>query len=281
MRRILPFILLVCLFLVGCQDSAHNNTSSPFQNTDSTTTASENTTGVTTPATTTTGDASAEESATVAVYLLDEVSLSDSGYTRYYYAENGNIDYYEVMTIENDLRFSCHFEEPDANGMPCKVRLQWDEETGSSTTIRYHADGKIQEEQEDGSNYTGYQYSYNSAGDLSEKREYYDGMLQSMVRCEYEDDVLSGVFCENADGDAVYECVVKNGRIAERINYEYEDYHTRAVFEYDAQGNLTKITYLADGEPEAVELYSYKLIETDANRAQYLRQQQAYLLSII
>ncbi len=276
MRRVLPLVLLLCLLLAGCTALTDNGINPPLQNTDATST----TTGETTLATAPSEDASIDGPAAVTVYLLDRVNLYDSGYTQYYYDENGNIDYYDMMTIENELRYSCRFEEPDANGMPCKVRLQWDAETVTSTTLRYYADGKLQEAQEDGTNYTGYQYAYNAAGNLSEKREYYDGMLQSEVRCEYDGDVLSGVFCENADGEAVYECLVKNGRIAEKISYEYE-YDSRVFYEYDAQGNLIKITYLADGETEAVESYSYKTIETDANHAQYLCQQQAYLLSII
>lgn len=288
-RIILAFTLLACLLFAGCgkTDGGKTESNVTTQSKTSTQTESESTTTNTTDktkastqkktkATTKTTQSQPE---TVTVYLLKKTFLCDNGPTKFYYDKNHNISYYNCMTMEGSTRYNRYFEEQDANGMPCKIRTEWPGGDTYSSTLTYFADGKIESEMEDGSNFTGYQYAYDQKGDLIEKREYYDGILQTSVIFKYDGEKLKDVYCENAEGELIYDCVLKNGRIMSENHYDAA-YAYGYTYKYDKNGNLISKSIVMDGETQPLVEYSYKAVKVDYDRACYLQQQQKYLLSI-
>ena len=284
MKRILAFTVLLCLLLCGCQAGKPTSTE-PATEPSQTQTPTEAPT-VSTEAPTVSTEAPTEpvqaQPEKVTVYLLEKAIYFDSGYAEYSYDKNHNIQEYTVFSLEGDWISRAYFKEKDKNEMPNMI---WEElagsDDGSVHLIKYSEDGKMTEDQYDSNThpYSGYQYEYDQKGNVIKKREYYDGILQSTVIYEYQGSELSRVYSEDPQGDRIYDCSIKNGVIAEKVVYASDgDYSYQ--YEYDANGNLVKEEMLYEGELIPVTTYIYKAVEVSANRAQYLLEQQKYLISI-
>lgn len=290
MKRIIVFALLSCLLLCACgQNTAPTEpaTQTPHATDPATDPATEPATQPATeniPETQAPTEAPTDpphgEAEKVTVYLLKEAIYFDSGSAEYRYDENYNIDSCTVFTIENTTMYEKFFEEKDANGMACVIRTQWPEDAGNETlNLKYFEDGKLQEEQIAGSNYTGYQYAYDQAGNRTEKREYYDGILQSIVYYEYDGEQLTAAYCEDNAGSKIYECRIENGLIVEKTFLDSEEAYGYR-YEYDENNNLVQTTFCFEGDETPGDQYTYEAVEVDAERAHYLLEQQKYLFSI-
>jgi hypothetical protein len=275
MKRSIALVLLVVLLLCGCApaEPAADVTQPPVTSAPTT----EPTTEATTEPTTEPTQAEPEK---VTIYLLEKSVIYDSGFTSYHYDENYNIDTYKVHTIENDLMYTVFFEEKNADGMAAKHRLEWTDGSSQLRLLTYFADGKLKEDQEDFSTFTGYQYGYDENGNLTEKREYYEGLLCATVRYEYVGTELCRVYCEDPEGNHIFDCRVENQRIIEKVCYDAGVYSYSAMYEYDDHGNLVKESVNYDGEIIPGTMYYYKAVEVDASRAPYLLEQQKYLISV-
>lgn len=278
MKRFLALLLLTCLLLCGCETDAPATepvTESVQVQTQPVTTPVEK---ATTPAEQTTTEEVAEttqpKSEKVTVYLVEESFLFDSGRTTYHYDENYNIDSYTVYTMENEVRYTAYFENKDSNGMAGSFREQWPE-SSTGYILTHFADGKLKEIQLDDGSLTGTQYEYDQKGDITEKRDYYDGILHSIVYFEYDGETLSAVYGEDAEGNKVFDCRIENGLIVEQ---RFSDY--TMFYKYDANNNLMESSILYEGETLPSEQYTYKAVEVDAERAYYLLEQQKFLVSI-
>ena len=265
MKRLIALALLCCLLLCAC-----GKPEAP------TVPATEAPTEAPTEETT-----EASQTGPVTVYLLTEVFFYDSGYNQYRYDDDHNINTCGVFDMENQPIYDTFFEEKDANGMAKEVRVMWTDATpGDTRLLTYSEDGKLQEELIAGSNFTGSQYVYDDDGNRIEKRDYYEGILEATVYCEYEAGVLTAAYSEDAQGNKVYECRIENGRILEKVFYDYESEYGY-LYEYDDNGNMIGSTYYFEGESHPAGQYLYAAVEVDAQRAPYLLAQQAYLLGII
>ena len=294
-KRFLAFALLACLLLSGFEaaDPTIAPTTEPTQaltqpatepTTESLPETQAPTETPTEPATEAATEPATEPTQTqkekVTVYLLEKTVTYDNGSTEYYYDEDYNIASYKVFTIENEIMYTAYFEEQNANGMACVLRTEWPDGIGNEPrNLTYFEDGKLKEEQIAGSNYTGYQYEYDQKGDMTEKREYYDGILESIVYYSYDGETLSAVYCEDKEGNKVFECRIENGLVTEKVFFDTGSEYGYS-YEYDENNNLVKTTFSYDGEIYPSEQYYYKAVEVDADRAWYLLAQQNYLLPI-
>ena len=214
----------------------------------------------------------------VKVYLLDKTVIYDSGFTSYHYDEDYNIDFYKVHTIENDLMCTTYFENKDEHGMATQNRMQWaSDESCSILRLTYTESGKLKEEREAGDTFTGFQYVYDNKENLVEVREYYEGTLNSTVRYEYNVTELHSVYCEDPEGNRLYDCCIENNFVVEKVYNDSEGYSIQ--YEYDENGNLAMESVIFEGEHIPGVMYYYKEIEVDADRAPYLLEQQKYLQS--
>lgn len=276
MKRFIAFSIIICLLLCGCQTPAP--TPAPTPDPAPTGPADTPPTPPTDTEPTTPPQPDADP---VTVYLLEETVLFDSGYTKYSYDENYNIDSYTVYTIEKEPMYTAYFEEKDANGMPCKYRAQWPDDGGGETrTLSYFADGKLNEEQMVGGNFSGYQYEYDLKGDITEKREYYDGILESTVYFEYDGETLRAVYGEDPDENRLFDCRIENGLITEKICYENDSSYSY-IYKYDENKNLVETRFIYEGEDMPAEQFYYKAVEVDPYRAMYLLEQQKYLQPVV
>jgi len=289
MKRLFALVLMVCLLLTGCGKESGNSANEAetkmtiASETESTTapiTESASTTAQTTPTTTPTEVPDEPQPTMVTVYLLETEMYCDSGKMTFVYDGQYNLESAVSWTIENDLRYVRHFEEQDDNGMPCKIRDVWSGDMIETVSVSYFADGKIDSYQYDGLNFSGYQCAYDQKGDLSEKREYYDGIRQSTVICEYDGETLVSVRCEDPDGNVIYDTVIENGLIVER-NVQDFDYPYGYRYEYDENGNLTASYFVEEGMENVTSQYTYKAVEVEYSRALYLMEQQKLIQSII
>ena len=288
MKRILALALLVSLLLCACGEKPVAPTQPETQPAQTqTTAATEATTEAPTQAPTqaptepsveeTTAPAKVEK---VTVYLLEKSFLCDSGSTEYSYDENGNIISCKIYTMENDLMYTTYFEEPDANGMAGVRRDAWGDGADQCRTLVWEADGKLKEEQFDTA-FSGYQYEYDESGHITEKREYYEGILVSVVYYTYTDGVLSAVHNEDPQGVKQYDCRVENGKILEKTHYTSEGTVDFSYsYEYDKKGRLVASTFTSEGATEPSETFQYRKMQVDPARVPYLMSQQNYLLSI-
>lgn len=273
MKRLLPVVLVLCLLFCGCRLGTPEPTQPATEPTQAPTQAA------TESSTEPTTEPTQAQSEKVTVYLVERSSYLDSGHIEYHYDEDYNIDYYEFFTMENDLLFTCYFEQKDGNGMGCKFRTLWPGGMDSEDwTLTWFQDGKIKEAQLDGG-YTGYQYEYDLKGDVIEKRAYYEGMLEYTVFYEYNGSELCRVYCEGSEGNHHYDCRVENGLIIEKAFADPEIDYSH-FYEYDENGNWIMESVLYDGELTPSQVHTYKAVEVDADRAHYLLAQQNYLLSI-
>jgi len=271
MKRFTVFAVLLSLLLCGCTQLFTPPTEPATQ---PTTEPAIESTPITEPTTEPTQPVAEK----VTVCLLKKTTYFDSGHVEYTYDENYNIDAYKVFTIENAPMYNVFFEQKDANGMAGMVRTRWADGMGDDTrTLVYSADGKLQEEKMTGSNFSGFQFAYDQLGNRTEKREYYDGILESVVYYAYDGRQLTEAFCEDREGNKKFQCKVENGRIVEQTCFDSEsEYGYR--YEYDENGNLIEATYYQDGENFPGDQYFYEAVEVDAARAPYLLEQQKYLI---
>lgn len=278
MKRLIALAALICLLLCGCGSTGATPPDTAPQ-TPSTDSGTENT-----PSTPAAPDGNTESVPSkpekVTVYLLTEMTVFDSGSTKYNYDENHNIDSYQVFTIENTPMYNVFFEQKDADGMACVVRTQWPEGIGNgAASLTYLAGGKLEEEQTDGSSYSGYQYAYDGQGNLTEKREYYDGILQSTVYYEYDGELLTAAYCTDNADNKVFECRIENGLVTEKVFFD-PDVAYGYRYKYDENRNLTETEFYFNGETTPGDQYFYTAVEVDAERAPYLQEQQKYLIHI-
>ncbi|MBP3414604.1 MAG: hypothetical protein J6L81_05355 [Clostridia bacterium] len=286
MKRIFVALFALCLLLCSCQTAEPAPTNPTLEsNQASTQTTTETSADTTTekPAETTakeTTKPTQTQTNNVTVYLLEKAVFCDNGYSDYFYDGAYNIDTREDYDIENKYRGKVSFVEKDKNGMACMI---WEETvTEDVHNLTYFADGKLKEEMlnVNESNYTGWQYEYDQKGDVIEKREYYEGILQSTVVYEYNGETLSRVYCEDPKGNHLYDCRIENGVIVEKVIHSTDSVAGCSYrYEYDSNGNLIT-EYMFDGELFPMTSYSYKAVKVDAERAEYLKKQQAYLVSI-
>lgn len=279
MKRLFAFGMLVSLLLSGCCFTvpAPENPVTPPAQTQATTAAAEETVPSTEPAPT---EPVPTEPELVTFYLLEKSAIYDSGYTKYLYDDNYNILSSATFTIENDPFYSNFYENQDANGMPCQIRTVWPGSSNSeSVVLEYFPDGRIREEMYVGSEYTGFQFEYDQNGNMTQKREYYMGQLFNAVYYSYNGNEPIRIYSENGDSQMVYDCVIENGRIFEKVCYDYESPYSY-FYEYDQNGCLTRQTILIDGEESPVIEYTYKAVEVDVSRVPYLQVQQDLLISL-
>ena len=278
MKRIGILILIAGLLLCGCRNAEKaEQPTAPEATTEATAEATtEATIEATTEATT---EATEPQEELVTVYLLESSFLCDSGKTEYYYDEHNNIDHYKVFNMENDLLFTTRFEEKDANGMAGYVYDDWGEDRGEGMRLTHFADGKRKEFLLEGSNFSGCQYEYDLKGDITEKREYWEGILENTVYYEYDGEELIRVYCALPDGENVFSCRVIDGRIIEKVVYSEEGGYSY-FYTYDENGNLTQVEFLCEGERSISETFVYRAVEVDFDRAGYLRHQQNALISV-
>lgn len=291
MKRVIAILIVVCLLLCGCQAVKPTSTEPAIESTQhSTQTTTEATEGTSEEATT---EAPTEVTTTpvtepeqtqpskVTVYLLEKTVFCDNGYSAYFYDDAYNVNTREDYDIENKYLGRVNFIEKDKNGMACMI---WEEtRTENVHNLTYFEDGKLKEEllNVNESNYTGWQYEYDQKGDVVEKREYFEGILQSTVIYEYNGEELWRVYCEDPEGNHIYDCRVEGGRIIEKVVYSTDSVTGCSYrYEYDENGNLTNETALLDGELIPIQTHTYRAVEVDADRAMYLLEQQKYLISI-
>lgn len=276
MKRLLIPVLVICLLLSGCCFTLPwldepVLTPTPIQTDPSVTDTSEPPVEETDPHVNDTEAPQPEEKVTV--YLVERTDYFDSGYVQYNYDNNFNILSYDVFSIENEPMFTSIFEEHNISGMPCKL-TQFEEHW----ILSWFEDGKIREAQLEGT-FTGYQYEYDFIGNLIQKRSYYEGILEETVCFEYNGDELLRMYCEDMDGNHIYDCRVENGLIIEKA-YSQDFGGYSSFYVYDENGNLINETGLYEGESIPVQNHTYKAVEVDASRAQYLMEQQKYLISV-
>lgn len=300
MKRLIILTLLISVLLCGCviiytpSSQTETQPQATLESTDKSQTPPQASTDPTQPSTEapteSTGTAQAQTEETTAptlpeeelvtVYLLTRSVIFDSGSTEYTYDDNYNIVSYIALSLEDTPMYEVFFENRDANGMAGVVRSQWP--GGIDNEIRnltYFEDGKLKEEQIVGFNFTGYQYAYDHNGNRTEKREYFDGILQSVVYYEYDGEVLKAAYCEDTAGNIVFECRIENGLILEK-NYFDPAGTYGYLYEYDENDVLVKTTFYYDGEYIPGDQYFYAAVEVDAERAHYLQEQQNHLIFI-
>lgn len=276
MKRILIVALIACLLLCGCQEAepaATTTLPSAAPTTDPTAAAT------TEPTVIPTTEPTEAQPEFVTVYLLTEVAMFDSGYTTYEYDEDYNIDLSQTYSLEKELMYTTYYENKDENGMAGCVRNAYVTGDSDSMLLKHFADGKLEEELYEGSNYSGYQYAYDQKGDRTEKREYWDGILTSAIYYIYDGETLVNVYCEDAEGTKIFDCEVVDGRIVEKTCYNGDTTYGY-TYEYDENGNVAKSSFLYEGEVSPSETYTYQAVEVEADRACYLLEQQKYLINI-
>ena len=273
MKRVIALLVLSCVLLSGCTITINTPATEETQGT-LPTTAQTVPAETVEPETTVATEPVEALPETVTVYLLESSMLFDSGRIAYEYDDDNNIISYTVYTIENQPMYTATFDELDLEGMPSSYSAH-----GQDYTIAYFEDGKLKEIQDGTGSYTGFQWDYNPRGDVSEKREYYEGILQSAVYYEYENGVLAAAYCENKAGERVYECQVENGLIVKSTYAETEGGHAY-LYEYDENGNLISDSIVIDGETWPNTTYTYRTVEVDYSRACYLLEQQKLLFHV-
>ena len=269
-RCLILCLLVSCLLFSGCQILFNGEivANQPEQKP-----AEDNTEPTTEPVTEPT------EPEKVTVYLVESTAFFDSGSVEYVYDADFNILSYQVLTLDKDVMYSAAFDERDANGMPRSFKTQWPEGYGNEEwTLSWFQDGKIQEAQMNG-NFNGYQYAYDEKGDVTEKRSYYQGILEGVTRYEYDGEELIRVYHEDPQGEHVFDCRVENGIIIEK-SFSQSAGGYAYFYEYDANGNLVKETGLVEGETVPIQSHTYKAVEVEPERVPFLLAQQKYLLDI-
>jgi YD repeat-containing protein len=289
MKRLIAFALIACLILCGCgkkdttPTKAVNKTQTitePTKESTSTTEPTKESIPTTEPPTQPVTEPTQPKVEKVTVYLLTKTTVFDSGYIDYHYDENFNIHSFKVFSIENETMYESFFDKKDTNGMACEIRSHWPDGAGNETlSLTYSEDGNLTDELIADSNFSGFQYAYDQNGNRTEKREYYEGMLESVVYYEYEGNLLKAVYCNDNADNRVYECRVEKGLITEK-NYFDSEIKYGYRYQYDENKNLVSTIFYYDGEDMPGDQYFYQAVEVDAVRANYLQKQQRYLISI-
>jgi len=268
MKRFLVFAVLICLLLCGC---ASGDTLDAQPTATPGGMPPDNPPSPTPP--------SVPE--TVTVYLLESTVYFDSGSVQYHYDDDYNIDCYTSYTVENEPMYTAYFQEKDSGGMACRIWSEWQTGYEESRMLVYDDHGKLKEDRYEGNDFSGYQFAYDQKGNMTEKREYYDGILQSTVYFEYDGETLSAVYCEDREGNDVFDCRVEQGLIVEKICYDAEGDSYSYFYEYDANGCLIHSSMLYYEEQLPGDSYTYISVEVDARRASFLREQQRYLIPVV
>lgn len=279
MKRILALVLPLSLLLCGCKVAEPTTEPTPAETQITTAASNEVVTDPTQIPVPSTSEMPTDPTPQekVTVYLLEESVLCDNGYTQYFYDENYNVDKCESFTIENDLRYTSYYEDKNVGGMPGKIREVWDSDYENVSTLTWSQDGKILKEVYG----SVLEYVYDTDGKLVEKREYYEGNLSCTISYEYDGDVLLRVYCIDTDDHLCYECRAENGCIVEQIYYDEDGYVSCAYdYKYDENGSLKQSVERFEEETYPLETYTYKAVEVDAERAQYLIEQQKFLVAI-
>ena len=163
--------------------------------------------------------------------------------------------------------------------MFCQIVEEWDGDSQYRTLVWFE-DGKLQEVQYD-PGFSGDQYAYDAAGNMTELRNYYDGILNYAVYFEYDGEVLQRAYSENPEGQKLSEFKIVDGRIVGKDHYDADGtMYCSYEYRYDANGNLEQKYFIMDGESSLCDTHSYRAVEVDAARANYLIAQQQYLLDI-
>lgn len=298
MKRLIALAALLCLILCGCdlnnllplgfptmpqspEASKPTETPKPTDKPQATTPPVVETPVATQAPTVEATEPVEEEPEKVTVYLLVKAIYYDSGYAEYYYDEDFNIQRSVSVTLENDLRYTEYFEMADANGMPQRTWIQWpDGAAGDIWDLTYFEEGKLLEKQLADSSYTGCQYTYDFLGNRTETREYYEGILQTAIYCEYLEEELKAAYCVDQAGNTIFECRIQDGRVVEKIFADSETTYGY-LYEYDENGNLVQTSFYYDGETIPGDQYIYMAVEVDADRAKYLIEQQKLLIFIV
>lgn len=291
MKRLIAFALLLCMVLLcGCQNIAPTPPApenDPPENTSAQTPVTND--PVDDPSEDPSEEPSQEPSEEpseeptqpelVTVYLLQEAFLFDNGPMSFYYDENHNVAGYNFNDMEGQTIFTGHFAQPDGNGMPSRYGTVWyDGSAGEDHTLVWDQDGKLLEVQT-GEAFTGSQYDYDEQGRLLERRDYYEGMLDSAVYYEYDGDTLSACWSEDSLCNKKFDCRVAEGRIVEQTFYDYSTPYGY-TYEYDENGNLVQSLFVFDGDALPAVQYTYIQVQVSPERAQYLREQQKYLMTL-
>ena len=297
MKHTLLLIVLTCLIFVGCSNTVDNISSNnsdesiensiPSENSQDATSqtesslaessVNESSNGTVSDEESSAADSSAIEDTTVTVYLLKKANMFDSGYVQYGYDDYGNLDYYSMYNMDRELISSSFFDDKNDNGMACKIRTEYISGDIENIILEYNEDGRIKEKKYTYAEYCGFQYEYDDKGNLTEIREYYDGILENMICYEYDNKTLKSVHCEDANGETVFDCVIENGRIIKEIHDSDSDEYS-FNYKYDQNGNLIESTFEMDGEVTPSYTYEYETIEVDSESAMYIMQQQYFIL---
>ena len=286
MKRVFALVLALVLLLAGCETVPPEDTAPAAKPTEATAAPTEataapteepSTEAPTEEATEPPATAESTQPETVTVYLLVKSVIADSGHMEYIYDSNYNIVESHCVTIENEPMYTGYWEEPDANGMPCRRRVLWAYGDEFSQVLTFFADGKPESVLDGSDPTTGFRYYYDNKGDLIRREELYEGEAYNTVFYEYEGETLTAVYARDAQGNLVFDSVLENGRILEKNYYDSgEPYAYR--FEYDAFGNLVGELFVMDGETLPGVQYHYEPVEVSQDRAWYLIEQQKLLL---
>ncbi len=269
MKRLLSatLILIILLSITACNTAKPNNKVEQSNENSSSQLPDQNQTSTPT------------QNKKVTIYLIERAIYFDSGHIEYYYDEDYNINRTVLYNLEKKVTYEKLFDKADQNGMPCRSSTIWaNGEKGEKRNLTYTDDGKLKEEILETGDYSGFQYKYNQNGDITEKREYHDAILTNIISYEYNGKKLSRVYGETKDGEPIFNCKIENGLITEKLLNDDEN-ECIYFFKYDQNNNLISSFLQMDGEKFPADSFTYKAIEVDTERAQYILEQQKYLIS--
>ena len=103
--------------------------------------------------------------------------------------------------------------------------------------------------------------------------------MESVVYYEYDGNLLTAAYCEDSEGNRIFECRIENGFVVERVLFDH-DVKSGYLYEYDENNNLSQLSFYYDGDSIPGDHYFYIAVEVDAERAHYIREQQKYLIPI-
>lgn len=275
MKRLLAIALVLSLLLIGCNKPGSGETQSTLS-----TEPQVATQPITEPVTEPSLPSSDNS---ISVYLLERVEYlhEDSvAFTCTYTYDNcGNVLTAIQQTAEGEIQCTTYYEEQDEKGMPHKIREVWDVGNATPRILTYLEDGKIESELYEGQNNSGWWYDYDEQGNLSQMRLYFENSPDITVYCEYENGILSKLYCKSIHDDPVYEAELKDGRILKKTYYDNITYSY--LYEYDENGNLASKRYENAETQRAVARYIYTEVQISSELAPFALAQQQFLLGMM